>query len=150
WVVEIDPYLPASTAVKRTAMGRFAHENTAYMTDADNRVAFYMGDDSTPGCIYKFVPTNAFNPDNRAANTSLLDDGKLYVAKFNGDGSGEWLELTVGMNGLVVGATDPGNFTQVDAPATTGPGAGTVDFNTQADVLVNTQRAARVAGGTLM
>jgi secreted PhoX family phosphatase len=148
WVVEIDPLGTLAPATKRTAMGRFDHENTAYMTNAANRVAFYMGDDSTPGCIYKFVPSKAFDPVNRAANANLLDEGILYVARFNGDGSGNWVELTQGKNGLVVGATDPGNFTQV-APGTVAPST-VVNFNTQADVLLNTKSAARVAGGTLM
>lgn len=148
WVVEIDPQGTLAPATKRTAMGRFDHENTAYMTNAANRVAFYMGDDSTPGCIYKFIPSKAYDPVNRAANANLLDEGVLYVARFNGDGSGNWVELTQGKNGLVVGATDPGNFTQV-AAGTVAPST-IVNFNTQADVLLNTKSAARVAGGTLM
>lgn len=144
WVVEIDPLNELGAPTKRTALGRFDHENTAFMTDANNRVAFYMGDDGTPGCIYKFIPTAAFDPNNRAANMNLLDNGTLYVAKFNGNGKGEWLELTQGKNGLVVGATDPGNVSQ--GPQT----PVTVNFATQADVLINTKSAARVAGGTLM
>lgn len=146
WVVEIDPYneLNKGTAIKRTALGRFDHENTAYMLDANNDVAIYMGDDGTPGCIYKFVPNNKYNPANRAANANLLDDGTLYAAKFNADGTGQWIALVQGQNGLVVGATDPGNVSQgTQTPVT-------VDFATQADVLVNTKSAARVAGATLM
>lgn len=146
WVVEIDPYGTLGTPAKRTAMGRFDHENTDFLTDAGNRVAFYMGDDSTPGCIYKFVPSQAFDPNNRAANANLLDTGTLYVAKFNADGSGQWIELTQGKNGLITGASDPGNWTQSATPTT----PTTVDFNSQADVLINTKAAARVAGGTLM
>jgi secreted PhoX family phosphatase len=148
WVVEIDPQNPDSTAVKRTAMGRFSHENTAYMLDENNRVAFYMGDDTTPGCIYKFVPGKPYDPANRANNMGLLDEGTLYAARFNDDGSGNWVELTLGKNNLTTGATDPGNFTQV-ATGTVITGQ-IVDFNSQADVLVKTQAAARVAGATLM
>jgi secreted PhoX family phosphatase len=147
WVVELDPYgeiLPQ--AVKRTAMGRFSHENVAYMADANNRTAFYMGDDSTPGCIYKFVPDRAFSSSNRAANTDLLDYGTLYVAKFNADGTGSWIALVQGQNGLVAGALDRGNVSQ----STTAPTPVTVDFNSQSDVLTKTQAAARVAGGTIM
>jgi secreted PhoX family phosphatase len=147
WVVEIDPLQQISgMPVKRTAMGRFDHENTAFMTDSSNRVAFYMGDDGTPGCIYKFIPSTAFDATNRLNNASLLDNGTLYVAKFNADGSGDWIELTQGKNGLVAGASDPGNFTQSVVP----PAPVAIDFNTQADVLINTKAAARVAGGTLM
>ncbi|MFT3966599.1 MAG: PhoX family phosphatase [Sphingobium sp.] len=146
WVVEIDPQDPSSTAVKRTAMGRFAHENTAYMVDENNRVAFYMGDDSTPGCIYKFVPSRAYSSTSRSANTNLLDNGTLYVARFNADGTGEWRALVVGQNGLTTGAIDPGNASQ----STTAPTPVTVNFTSQADVVINCASAARVAGGTVM
>ena len=147
WVVEIDPQgtltgLPA----KRTALGRFDHENTGYMLDANDNVAIYMGDDGTPGCIYKFVPSGKYNASDRAANASLLDTGTLYAAKFNADGTGQWIALVQGQNGLVAGAQDPGNYTQSVTP----PTLVTVDFNTQADVLINTKAAARVAGATLM
>ena len=146
WVVEIDPYAELAQPTKRTAMGRFDHENVAYMADGSNRTAFYMGDDSTPGCIYKFVPDRPFNSGNRAANIDLLDYGTLYVARFNGDGTGEWRALVQGQNGLVVGASDPGNVSQ----STTPPAPAIVNFATQADVLLNTKAAARVAGGTVM
>jgi uncharacterized protein len=147
WVVEIDPRNQLSgLPVKRTALGRFDHENTAYMLDSANNLAIYMGDDSTPGCIYKFVPSAKFTPNNRAANADLLDTGTLYVAKFNADGTGEWKALVQGQNGLVAGAQDPGNITQ----STTPPTPVTIDFNTQADVLIETKAAARIAGGTLM
>ncbi|MCM5677948.1 PhoX family phosphatase [Schlegelella sp. S2-27] len=145
WVVEIDPRNELTgMPVKRTALGRFDHENTAYMMGSDNRLAVYMGDDGTPGCIYKFVPSGSYNASDRAANAHLLDEGTLYVAKFNADGTGQWIPLVQGQNGLTAGATDPGNVTQgAQTPVT-------IDFNTQADVLINTKAAARVAGGTLM
>ena len=146
WVVEIDPYAELPMPTKRTAMGRFDHENVAYLEDSNRRTAFYMGDDSTPGCIYKFVPNRPYNATNRAANFDLLDYGTLYVARFNANGSGDWLELTVGKNGLTTAASDPGNYTQ----STTPPAPTAVSFATQADVLLNTKAAARVAGGTLM
>jgi uncharacterized protein len=145
WVVEIDPYGQlANMPVKRTALGRFDHENTAYRLGSDNTVAIYMGDDSTPGCIYKFVPTGKVHRGQRAANAELLDSGTLYAARFAADGSGAWIELTQGKNGLVAGAIDPGNVTQGPQTPTT------VDFLTQADVLIDTKAAARVAGATLM
>lgn len=145
WVIEIDPLgelAELATPVKHTAMGRFDHENTAYMLNANNRVAFYMGDDSTPGGIYKFVPNGSYNPSNRAANATLLTQGKLYAAKFKADGTGEWLELTQGKNGLVMGATDPGRTDRTtDLPTM-------VDFGTQADVVLKCKAASRVAGAT--
>ncbi|RYD41142.1 MAG: DUF839 domain-containing protein, partial [Sphingomonadales bacterium] len=146
WVVEIDPRRELAQPTKRTAMGRFNHENVAFMTNSANRVAFYMGDDTTPGCIYKFIPAQAYSTMNRAANTDLLDNGTLYVARFNADGTGEWRALVVGQNGLAAGASDPGNVSQ----STTPPTPTIVNFNNQADVLLNCQSAARVAGGTVM
>jgi secreted PhoX family phosphatase len=145
WVVEIDPRNQLTgLPVKRTALGRFDHENTAYLLDSANNLAVYMGDDGTPGCIYKFVPSAKYNPNDRAANTNLLDAGTLYAARFNANGTGDWIALVQGQNGLVPGATDPGNTTQgAQTPVT-------VNFATQADVLVNTKAAARVAGATLM
>lgn len=146
WVVEIDPYQELAPPTKRTAMGRFNHENVAHLTSSDRRAAFYMGDDSTPGCIYKFVPDRAYSESNRAANTHLLDYGTLYVARFNANGTGEWRELTQGKNGLTATASDPGNVSQ----STTPPAPGTAAFNSQAEVLIRCQSAARVAGGTVM
>lgn len=146
WVVEIDPYQELAAPTKRTALGRFDHENVAHMTDSNRRVAFYMGDDATPGCIYKFVPDRAYSESSRAANIDLLDYGTLYVARFNADGTGEWRALVQGENGLLPGASDPGNVSQ----STTPPTPAIVDFDSQADVLINTKSAARVAGGTVM
>ena len=146
WVVEIDPYQELAQPTKRTAMGRFSHENVAFMANRDRRVAFYMGDDSTPGCIYKFVPDRAYSATNRAANTDLLDYGTLYVAHFKADGTGEWRALVQGENGLTATASDPGDVSQSSTP----PAPAAVSFNSQADVLINCQSAARVAGGTVM
>ena len=147
WVIEIDPLgelAALATPVKHTAMGRFDHENTAYMLNANNRMAFYMGDDSTPGGIYKFVPDGSYDPNNRAANATLLTQGKLYGAQFKPDGTGVWLELTQGKNGLVMGATDPGRTDRTtDTPTL-------VDFGTQADVVLQCKAASRVAGATQM
>ncbi|MAL55582.1 MAG: dTDP-glucose 4,6-dehydratase [Brevundimonas sp.] len=146
WGVEIDPYQELAAPTKRTALGRFDHENVAYMANSDRRVAFYMGHDGTPGCIYKFVCDRAYSSSDRAANTDLLDRGTLYVARFNGDGTGEWRALVQGQNGLTAGASDPGNVSQFTTP----PEPTTVDFTNQAQVLINTISAARVAGGTVM
>ena len=146
WVGEIDPYQELAAPTKRTALGRFDHENVAYMANSDRRVAFYMGHDGTPGCIYKFVCDRAYSSSDRAANTDLLDRGTLYVARFNGDGTGEWRALVQGQNGLTAGASDPGNVSQFTTP----PEPTTVDFTNQAQVLINTISAARVAGGTVM
>lgn len=133
WVVEIDPLDPSSTPIKRTALGRFKHENAAVVVAASGHVVVYMGDDEKGEHIYKFVTARKYNPHDRKANRDLLDDGTLYVARFSAPeghqlGEGEWIELTHGKNGLTVEA----------------------GFKDQADVLVHARLAATVVGATTM
>jgi secreted PhoX family phosphatase len=97
--VEIDPFAPTSTPKKRTAMGRFAHEGAwVGPVTVGKPVVFYMGCDSNNEYIYKFVSTALWVASDinggLAVGDKYLDDGKLYVARFNSDFSGEWLELS--------------------------------------------------------
>jgi hypothetical protein len=131
WVVEIDPYDPTSKPVKRTALGRLAHEGATVRLAADGRVVVYMGDDdfrSKYEHIYKYVSRRAYVAGSSARdNDDLLDDGTLYTARFDADGTGRWLELAPGKNGLSL-----------------------TDFPALADILVNTRTAADKVGATYM
>jgi len=141
WVVEIDPYDPASAPRKRTALGRFGHEG-AWLgrLTAGQKLAVYMGDDSRREYLYKFVSStdwsaaDAQSADRLAMGDKYLDAGTLHVARFNADGSGTWLPLVFGQvpNRPAVGAE----------PAYV--------FADQADILVNARLAADAVGATPM
>ena len=118
WVVEIDPYEPQAQPVKRTALGRFKHEGAMLTLAADGRVVVYMGDDERFEYIYKFVSDKPYQPQNRAANSGLLDEGTLFAARFDANGSGQWLALPKTPEALVYTrlAADAAGATRMDRP----------------------------------
>lgn len=128
WVVEIDPRDPKSSPIKRTALGRAAHEGATTVVAQDGRAVVYMGEDAQFEYIYKFVSRDAVRPGGYQANRDLLDHGTLYVARFDSNGSGEWLALTHGRAGL----------TQANG------------FRDQGEVLIKSRQASDLLGGTKM
>jgi hypothetical protein len=128
WVVEIDPMDPAMTPVKRTALGRAAHEGAWVTQTRDKRAVVYMGEDAQFEYIYKFVSRDAVKPGGFAANRGLLDHGKLYVAKFEAGGAGRWVELAAGQGGLTAER----------------------GFASQGDVLIKSRQASDLLGATKM
>lgn len=123
YIVELDPLDPQSTPKKRTALGRFKHENAEVVIADSGHVVVYMGDDERGEFLYKFVSHGKYERfASKEKNSALLDSGDLFVAKFHDDGVGEWLVLT---------------------PETTG-------MASQADICIYTRMAASAVGATTM
>ncbi|CTQ73167.1 PhoX family protein [Roseibium alexandrii] len=98
YVVEIDPTDPTSTPKKRTALGRFKHENAEAVVNNDGRIVVYMGDDERGEFVYRYVSNGVYAPG--APTDELLNDGILYVAKFSDNGTGAWVALTPETTGM--------------------------------------------------
>jgi len=98
YVVEIDPADATSTPRKRTALGRFKHENAEVVLARDGRVVVYMGDDERGEFLYRFVSDGRYRAGGDHGD--LLDKGRLFVAKFADDGRGEWVALTPAATGM--------------------------------------------------
>jgi secreted PhoX family phosphatase len=128
WVVEVDPMDPTSTPVKRTALGRAAHEGAWVAVTKDGRAVVYSGEDARFEYIYRFVSRDRIAPGGAKANRFLLDHGTLFVARFDADGSGRWIPLVHG-----------------DGPLTAANG-----FADQGEVVIKARQASDAVGATKM
>ncbi len=128
WIVEIDPFDPNFTPIKRTALGRCKHEGCDVVINKDGRVVVYMGDDQAYEYVYRFISKEKYRPGNKKHNMSLLDEGELAVAEFNDQGTVTWHPLVWGRN----------------------PHIKQNGFNSQADVVIEARRAADLVGATPM
>lgn len=127
WIVEVDPMNPSATPIKHTALGRFRHEGAETAVSSSGKLVIYSGDDNRFDYQYKYV-SNGTVTGNETFGSELLSDGTLYVARFNDDGTVDWLPLVFG-----------------EGPLTAENG-----FNSQADVLIDTRVAADLLGATPM
>ncbi|OPF63747.1 PhoX family phosphatase [Hydrogenophaga sp. H7] len=137
FVVEVDAYDTTAPMRKRTGLGRFAHESVAFAKPvAGQPIVAYMGDDARGEYIYKFVsdakwdPKDARPANRLAAGDKYLDKGTLFAARFKGDGTGQWLELSM-------------NNPQI-------ANSSYFEFKSNADVAIFTRLAADAAGATKM
>jgi secreted PhoX family phosphatase len=128
WIVEYNPYDKTVTPRKLTSLGRFKHECARLHVNYDGRIVIYSGDDEMFEYLYRYVSHHKYVAGDDAHNARLLDEGDLYVARFEADGSLRWLPLRYGEGGLT-----PQN-----------------GFNSQAEVLINARRAGDVVGATPM
>jgi len=120
YVTEVDATDPNSRPKKRTALGRFKHENAEVVVNGDGHIVVYMGDDERGEFLYRYVSDGVYAPGGQT--DSLLEQGKLYAAKFNDDGTGQWLELSPETSGMA----------------------------SMAEVCIHTRQAASMVGATTM
>ncbi|MBN3938471.1 MAG: PhoX family phosphatase [Nostoc sp.] len=101
WIVEIDPKNPKFRPPKHTSLGRFRHENVALRVEKGKKLVAYLGDDRRGGHTWKFVSASTIASPTSKTNSRLWENGTLYVARYNPDGTGKWIPL------LLTTATNP-------------------------------------------
>ena len=138
YIVEIDPYSPNKNAIKRTALGRFRHEGCVFGKLTEGKpVVFYSGHDAGFEYVYKFVSKANWNPsdanasDRYATGNKYMNEGTLYAARFDADGTGTWLPL-------ILTSPKAGGGTLAD------------NFINLGEIILNTAEAAKLVGATPM
>ena len=145
YIVEIDPYNPTSVPAKRTALGRRANEGAwPSLAVVGRPLAFYIGCDSRGEYIYKFVSkkpwvaADANRADRLNVGAEYMDEGTIYAARFNANGTGTWVKLDLSnpdvAAGVPVSAQNPAGY----------------KHDSLADICVNTRLAADAAKATRM
>ncbi|MGB3291969.1 MAG: alkaline phosphatase PhoX [Phormidesmis sp.] len=170
WIVEVDPSNPDDYGTKHTWLGRYRHEAVGVRVEAGKQLAFYSGCDRRGGHVYKFISADTVSDPTDKANSQLLSEGMLYAAKFNADGTGQWIPLTMStpvdpilpssvMGGMVPLPNRPeGGFEDVQADAvaaafkarfsTLGDLYEGSDLEKQGAILIDAHFAANAAGAT--
>ncbi len=128
WIVEVDPRNPDAKPIKHTALGRFRHEGAETTVSKEGKLVIYSGDDNRFDYQYKYVSGGTITDETAGFGSSLFSDGTLYVARFDEDGTVDWLPLVHG----------------------TGPLTAENGFNDQGDVMIDTRLAADLLGATPM
>ena len=133
WVVEIDPRDPASTPKKRTALGRFKHENAAFTVNQDGRAVVYLGDDER-GAHLPLRLEEQGGAGQRPCQPGSAGRGHPLCGPLRGQGgelkgTGQWLPLVHGQHGLTRenGFADQGRCSSSPGKAATRLGATTMD-----------------------
>lgn len=93
WMVEVNPANADDYGTKHTWLGRYRHEAVGIRAEVGKKLAVYSGCDRRSGHIYKFVSQNEVKDLKDKTNSDLFTEGMLYGAKFNSDGTGNWIPL---------------------------------------------------------
>ena len=95
WMVEVDPSDPKDYGTKHTWLGRYRHEAVAVHVVAGQPLTVYSGCDRRGGHLYKFVSSDKVTRPIDKANSKLLEQGMLFGAQLNPNGTGQWIPLTL-------------------------------------------------------
>lgn len=137
WIVEVDPANPKDFGTKHTWLGRYRHEAVGVRAEAGKPLAFYSGCDRRGGHIYKFVSREQVTDPKDKANSRLLADGMLYAAKFNENGTGEWIALKAD---TPVNPDDPSTIVGGMINLPNRPAGGFAPFRKQAEIMKYKQK----------